>query len=150
VIAGAERLAEPVRVAWFERFGIRVLEGYGATETAPVLAINTPMAYGGGTVGQLLPGLEARIEPVPGIEHGGGLHVRGPNLMSGYYRDAAPGVLDSPIVRRTIKRYSGAKDVKPAVGTRCHRATRDSALEQPLHRLAKPAETHWAQHDLVR
>ena len=53
--AGAERLAEPVRVAWFERFGIRVLEGYGATETAPVLAINTPMAYRGGTVGQLLP-----------------------------------------------------------------------------------------------
>ncbi|MBA2591262.1 MAG: bifunctional acyl-ACP--phospholipid O-acyltransferase/long-chain-fatty-acid--ACP ligase [Gammaproteobacteria bacterium] len=96
VIAGAERLAEPVRVAWFERFGIRVLEGYGATETAPVLAINTPMAYRGGTVGQLLPGIEARIEPIPGIEHGGELHVRGPNLMSGYYRDAAPGVLDPP------------------------------------------------------
>jgi acyl-[acyl-carrier-protein]-phospholipid O-acyltransferase / long-chain-fatty-acid--[acyl-carrier-protein] ligase len=90
VIAGAERLAEPVRASWFERFGIRVLEGYGATETAPVLAINTPMAYRGGTVGQLLPGIEARIE------RGGELHVRGPNLMSGYYRDAAPGVLDPP------------------------------------------------------
>lgn len=96
VIAGAERLAEPVRVAWFERFGIRVLEGYGATETAPVLAINTPMAYRGGTVGQLLPGIEARLEPIAGIERGGELHVRGPNLMSGYYRDAAPGVLDPP------------------------------------------------------
>ncbi|MGH8566649.1 MAG: bifunctional acyl-ACP--phospholipid O-acyltransferase/long-chain-fatty-acid--ACP ligase [Gammaproteobacteria bacterium] len=96
VIAGAERLGESVRVAWFERFGIRVLEGYGATETAPVLAINTPMAYRGGTVGQLLPGIEARIESIPGIERGGELHVRGPNLMSGYYRDAAPGVLDPP------------------------------------------------------
>jgi acyl-[acyl-carrier-protein]-phospholipid O-acyltransferase / long-chain-fatty-acid--[acyl-carrier-protein] ligase len=96
VIAGAERLAEPVRVAWFERFGIRVLEGYGATETAPVLAINTPMAYRGGTVGQLLPGLDARIEPIPGIERGGELHVRGPNVMSGYYHDAAPGMLDPP------------------------------------------------------
>ncbi|MGH8478823.1 MAG: bifunctional acyl-ACP--phospholipid O-acyltransferase/long-chain-fatty-acid--ACP ligase [Gammaproteobacteria bacterium] len=96
VIAGAERLGEAVRAAWFERFGIRVLEGYGATETAPVLAINTPMAYRGGTVGQLLPGIEARIEPIPGIDRGGELHVRGPNLMSGYYRDAAPGVLDPP------------------------------------------------------
>ncbi|MGH8574953.1 MAG: bifunctional 2-acylglycerophosphoethanolamine acyltransferase/acyl-ACP synthetase, partial [Gammaproteobacteria bacterium] len=67
-----------------------------ATETAPVLAINTPMAYRGGTVGQLLPGIEARVEPIPGIERGGELHVRGPNLMSGYYRDAAPGVLDPP------------------------------------------------------
>ncbi len=96
VIAGAERLSEAVRSAWFERFGLRVLEGYGATETAPVLAINTPMAYRSGTVGQLLPGIEARMEPVPGIERGGELHVRGPNLMSGYYRDAAPAVLDPP------------------------------------------------------
>ncbi len=96
VIAGAERLSEAVRATWFERFGIRVLEGYGATETAPVLAINTPMAYRGETVGQLLPGIEARLRPISGIEQGGELHVRGPNLMSGYYRDAAPGVLEAP------------------------------------------------------
>jgi acyl-[acyl-carrier-protein]-phospholipid O-acyltransferase/long-chain-fatty-acid--[acyl-carrier-protein] ligase len=70
VIAGAERLAEPVRVAWFERFGIRVLEGYGATETAPVLAINTPMAYRGGTVGQLLPGRASNPSPASNTAEG--------------------------------------------------------------------------------
>lgn len=96
VVAGAEKLSAPVRELWFEKFGIRILEGYGATETAPVLAVNTPMAYRSGTVGQLLPGIEHKLIPVPGIEHGGMLHVRGPNVMSGYYRYDAPGQLQPP------------------------------------------------------
>jgi acyl-[acyl-carrier-protein]-phospholipid O-acyltransferase/long-chain-fatty-acid--[acyl-carrier-protein] ligase len=96
VVAGAERLMEPVRMLWFEKFGIRILEGYGATETAPVLAINTPMAYRSGTVGQLLPGIEGVLQPVEGVPEGGALHVRGPNLMSGYYRHGEPGVMEPP------------------------------------------------------
>jgi len=96
VVAGAEKLSTAVRELWFEKFGIRIMEGYGATETAPVLAVNTPMAYRSGTVGQLLPCIEHKLISVPGIEKGGMLHVRGPNVMSGYYRYDNPGVLQPP------------------------------------------------------
>lgn len=96
VIAGAEKLSDVVRQVWFEKFGVRILEGYGATETAPVLAVNTPMSYRTGTVGQLLPGITTHLEPVPGIEQGALLHVRGPNVMSGYYRYESPGVIEPP------------------------------------------------------
>jgi acyl-[acyl-carrier-protein]-phospholipid O-acyltransferase/long-chain-fatty-acid--[acyl-carrier-protein] ligase len=96
VVAGAEKLNEEVRKEWVEKFGIRILEGYGATECAPVLAVNTPMAYQVGSVGQLLPGVEHRLEPVPGIDGGGILHVRGPNIMSGYYFYDHPSELVPP------------------------------------------------------
>lgn len=94
LVAGAERLKDETRQLYMERFGIRIFEGYGVTETAPVLAVNTPMFNKTDTVGRLMPGIEARIEDVPGIHDGGRLFVRGPNVMLGYYRPDNPGHLE--------------------------------------------------------
>jgi acyl-[acyl-carrier-protein]-phospholipid O-acyltransferase / long-chain-fatty-acid--[acyl-carrier-protein] ligase len=96
IFAGAERVKPETRRLWFEKFGIRILEGYGTTETSPVLAVNTPMHFKVGTVGRLLPGVEHRLEPVDGIACGGRLFVRGPNIMLGYLRAEHMGVLDAP------------------------------------------------------
>jgi len=96
ILAGAEPVKPATRNVYLEKFGLRVLEGYGVTETAPVLALNTPMFNRFGTVGKLLPGIEVRAEPVPGIDDAGRLHVRGPNVMLGYLRAEQPGVLDAP------------------------------------------------------
>ena len=85
VVAGAERVRDETHHLFNTKFGgVKLLEGYGATEAAPVVAVNHPDRNRPGTVGQLLPGMEARVEPVEGITEGGRLYLRGPNVMAGY------------------------------------------------------------------
>lgn len=109
VVAGAERVSKEVMETYHEKFGIRVMEGYGTTETAPVIAANTVMAYQGGTVGRVLPGITAELIPVPGIESEdyptGRLVVRADNVMLGYLRAENPGVLEPSPVSNGKREY---------------------------------------------
>ncbi len=96
VVAGAEKLHESTRELWSDKFGIRVLEGYGATETSPVTSVNTPMDNKQGTVGQFMPEMQYKLAEIPGIEDAGQLHVYGPNIMKGYLKPDNPGKIIPP------------------------------------------------------
>jgi acyl-[acyl-carrier-protein]-phospholipid O-acyltransferase/long-chain-fatty-acid--[acyl-carrier-protein] ligase len=99
VFAGAEKLKDETRRVWTDKFGVQVFEGYGTTETSPVLATNTPIDARAGTVGRFLPGIEHALDAVPGVE-GGRLSVRGPNVMLGYFKHDKPGVIQAPSTER--------------------------------------------------
>jgi acyl-[acyl-carrier-protein]-phospholipid O-acyltransferase/long-chain-fatty-acid--[acyl-carrier-protein] ligase len=84
LFAAAEKLQEATALAWSQKYGVRILEGYGATECAPCVSVNTPLEPRYGSVGRLLPGMEYKLEPVEGVTEGGRFFVRGPNVMKGY------------------------------------------------------------------
>jgi acyl-[acyl-carrier-protein]-phospholipid O-acyltransferase/long-chain-fatty-acid--[acyl-carrier-protein] ligase len=92
--AGAEKVKDETRKVWSEKFGIRIFEGYGATETSPGISTNTAQHFKAGSVGRFLPGISYELQPVPGIDEGGRLVVKGPNVMLGYLRAENPGVLE--------------------------------------------------------
>jgi acyl-[acyl-carrier-protein]-phospholipid O-acyltransferase/long-chain-fatty-acid--[acyl-carrier-protein] ligase len=96
VFAGAEKLKEETQRLWFLKFGIRLFEGYGATETSPVICVNTMMHCKPGTVGRFLPGISYRLQPVEELTEGGRLIVKGPNVMKGYLLISSPGTIVPP------------------------------------------------------
>ena len=92
-VAGAEKLKEPTRQLYSDKFRVNILQGYGVTETSPVLSVNTPMVSKIGSVGKALPCMECRIEKIEGMDKGGRLWVKGPNVMLGYLKADQPGVI---------------------------------------------------------
>jgi acyl-[acyl-carrier-protein]-phospholipid O-acyltransferase/long-chain-fatty-acid--[acyl-carrier-protein] ligase len=95
-VCGAERVRDETRTLFRRKYGMEILEGYGVTEAAPVIAANQIEANHPGTVGRLMAGMEARLEPVEGIPNAGLLVVKGPNVMLGYIRPDAPGRIVAP------------------------------------------------------
>ena len=93
MFGGAEAVKADTRDMWMERLGIRVMEAYGSTECSPVVTANNRIFNRFGSIGKLLPAMEYKIQPIDGIEKGGELVVRGPNVMLGYILPSQPGVL---------------------------------------------------------
>lgn len=92
-VAGAEKLKETTRQMFADRFGIPIMQGYGVTETSPVISCNTGLYHKAGTVGRIFPGMQWQLEPVEGIHQGGRLWIRGPNVMTGYMKADNPGIV---------------------------------------------------------
>ena len=96
IFAGAEKVKPETTKHWAEHLGVTVYEGYGATEAAPVISLNCPLASKPGSVGMILPFMESKLVPVDGIAEGGRLLLRGPNVMCGYISKDGPDLLDVP------------------------------------------------------
>ncbi len=95
IFAGAEKVKPETMQHWIETFGVKIYEGYGATEASPVISTNCPLAFVPGSVGMLLPFMESQIQPVEGIANGGRLMLRGPNIMKGYLSSEQQGVISA-------------------------------------------------------
>jgi len=98
IVCGAEKVRDETHALFKTQFGgIPILEGYGVTECSPVVAVNYPDNNHHGTVGAMLPEMEARLEPVEGISGGGRLWLKGPNIMAGYINSENPDVIEAPV-----------------------------------------------------
>lgn len=106
VVAGAEKLHEDTMALWANKYGMRIMQGYGVTETSPVISVNNLMCNKAGTVGRLIPDMEYYLEPVEGIENGGTLIVKGPNVMQGYLFHDKPGKVHPPSTDRGAGWYN--------------------------------------------
>jgi len=96
VASGAEKVKDETRRVWSEKFGVRIFEGYGATECSPFIAVNSFLHHSKGSVGRILAGMEYKLREVDGIKEGQELLVKGPNIMQGYMRYDKPLELDPP------------------------------------------------------
>ncbi len=85
-VAGAEKLKESTKHLYAEKFSVNIMQGYGVTEASPVISFNTMLAHKSGSVGMAFPAIECKVEPVAGLERGGKLLVKGPNIMLGYIK----------------------------------------------------------------
>jgi acyl-[acyl-carrier-protein]-phospholipid O-acyltransferase/long-chain-fatty-acid--[acyl-carrier-protein] ligase len=72
LFGAGEKIQEATMSVWMRKFGVRILEGYGATECSPCLSANLPMYPRDGSVGQFLPGVEYKLEAVEGVNDDGG------------------------------------------------------------------------------
>jgi len=105
VVAGAEKLHDDTAQIWMQKFGKRILQGYGVTETSPVISVNNKMQSKFGSVGRFIPEMDYYLEPVAGIDKGGKLVVKGPNVMLGYLLHDQPGVLQPPSTSKGVGWY---------------------------------------------
>ncbi len=93
IVSGGEPLPDAVSQRFIERFDVRIDEGYGLTETAPVTNWRRPHEYRAASVGRALPEVEEKIVSIEdgrllGPGEDGEVRIKGPNIMKGYYRDA--------------------------------------------------------------
>ena len=89
LLSGGDALPSTLREAFLARFNIPILEGYGLSETSPVVALNTPQASRAGSVGKALPGVQVRFIDDNGKDVGvnqeGEIWLKGPMIMKGYH-----------------------------------------------------------------
>jgi len=92
IVTGADKCPDSLRQAYKEKHGLTIYEGYGTTETSPIITVNTPDRSRPGSVGWVLPNLQIRMEHYDtgkdcGIGEIGKIFVKGESVFSGYFDD---------------------------------------------------------------